>query len=66
MNEWIKRENGKGAIDRAGQFLMEWWKDPSNDMPMEQWSPPFACAYTERRAKRTCRATPKKIFFDYE
>ena len=25
MAEWVKREHGKGAIDRAGAFLVPWW-----------------------------------------
>ena len=39
MTEWVKRENGKGAIDRAGKRLMEWWSSPKDDMPTEEWSP---------------------------
>ena len=38
MAEWAKRENGKGAIDRAGQLLMEWWTS-KEDWPLEKWSP---------------------------
>jgi hypothetical protein len=41
MAEWVKRESSKGAIDRAGQFLVGWWNDPSDDMPMEKWTPAF-------------------------
>jgi len=25
MTDWVKREAGKGEIDRAGRFLMKWW-----------------------------------------
>ena len=28
MAEWVKREYGKGAIDRAGKLLIPWWKAP--------------------------------------
>jgi ppGpp synthetase/RelA/SpoT-type nucleotidyltranferase len=39
MMDWVKRENSKGAIDRAGQRLMQWWTTPNEDMPTEEWSP---------------------------
>ena len=27
MAEWVKREHGKGEIDRAGRLLVPWWRD---------------------------------------
>ncbi len=35
MTEWVKREHGKGEIDRVGALLLPWWtgavsKDPDN------------------------------------
>jgi hypothetical protein len=41
MAEWVKRENGKGTIDRAGKLLVEWWNSPIDDMPREKWTPAF-------------------------
>jgi putative GTP pyrophosphokinase len=39
--EWVKRDHGKGTIDRAGKFLLEWWSNPDVDIPLEDWSPAF-------------------------
>lgn len=45
MVEWVKRQHGKGEIDRAGAFLMEWWKSPPDasdpnpsDRQIEIWN----------------------------
>jgi len=40
MTEWVKRENGKGGIDRAGQLLVKWWIS-EEDMPAEKWAPSY-------------------------
>ena len=35
MSVWVKQENGKGAIDRAGAFLVPWWLSKSDSPPEE-------------------------------
>jgi hypothetical protein len=33
MAEWVKREFGKGQIDRAGSLLVPWWSNPNPGQP---------------------------------
>ncbi len=55
MSEWVKRGYGKGAIDRAGELLVPWWRGgtPPADlgasfMTVENW--------------RTCHSFPLNTF----
>lgn len=42
MAEWVKREYGKGAINRAGKVLLEWWITPGDSMDLESWSSAYS------------------------
>lgn len=37
MAEWVCRENSMGEIDRAGEYLAQWWSTPY--VPLVDWSP---------------------------
>ncbi len=41
MADWIKREYGKGAIDRAGEYLKNWWVSSEDTDSHEEWSKQF-------------------------
>jgi ppGpp synthetase/RelA/SpoT-type nucleotidyltranferase len=56
MAEWVKREHGKGVIDRAGRLLMEWWTSP-DDLEFEKWNP----AYSVVQNWRTCHVLPLNV-----
>src|SRR5258706_12727947 len=56
MVEWVKRENGEGAIDRAGQLLVGWWNSTEN-MPTEKWAP----AYHILANWRACHILPLNV-----
>jgi hypothetical protein len=56
MAEWVKREQGKGAINRAGKILLEWWTSPE-DMELEPWS----AAYRLVKNWRLCHALPLNV-----
>jgi hypothetical protein len=36
MADWVQRKYTKGQIDRAGEFLVPWWKSPQ---PVSEYSP---------------------------
>jgi ppGpp synthetase/RelA/SpoT-type nucleotidyltranferase len=57
MAEWVKREYGKGQIDRCGQRLMEWWTTPEDDMSMEEWSDNYPIV----KNWRLCHALPLNV-----
>jgi putative GTP pyrophosphokinase len=56
MAEWVKREHGKGAINRAGKVLLEWWVSP-DDMDLEPW----AAVYRLVKNWRLCHALPLNV-----
>ncbi len=56
MAEWVKREHGKGAINRAGEILLEWWTSP-DDMALEEWFP----SYRLLKNWRLCHALPLNV-----
>jgi ppGpp synthetase/RelA/SpoT-type nucleotidyltranferase len=57
MAEWIKCEHGKGAIDRAGRLLMEWWTSPAEAMDVAKWN----TAYSVVENWRTCHVLPLNV-----
>ena len=57
MAEWIKREHGKGAIDRAGKLLMDWWTTPRDEMELDKW----IAAYSVVENWRTCHVLPLNV-----
>jgi hypothetical protein len=56
MAEWIKRDHGKGAINRAGKALLKWWTSP-DDMPLEPWT----AIYRPVKNWRLCHALPLNV-----
>jgi Region found in RelA / SpoT proteins len=56
MTEWVKCEHGKGAINRAGNVLLQWWISP-DDMDLEPWS----AAYKLVKNWRLCHALPLNV-----
>jgi putative GTP pyrophosphokinase len=57
MAEWVKRERGKGAINRAGKVLLEWWITPGDGMDLESWS----FSYGMVKNWRLCHALPLNV-----
>ncbi len=56
MADWVKREHGKGAIDRYGKVLVDWWTSP-DDMDFEPWR----AAYVVVKNWRLCHALPLNV-----
>lgn len=56
MAEWVKREHGKGEIDRAGKYMMDWWTNAA-DLPYVQWRDPFRTVSNWR----LCHALPLNV-----
>ena len=57
MAEFVKREHGKGEIDRAGAMLVPWWREPSPSTTVE-----IGEAYAIVENWRTCHALPLNVF----
>jgi (p)ppGpp synthase/HD superfamily hydrolase len=55
MTEWVKREYGKGLIDRAGHLLVPWWK--GGPKPEE-----LGRSYIIIQNWRTSHALPLNVF----
>lgn len=56
MAEWVKREHGKGAINRSGEILLKWWTS-TEDLDLEPWS----IAYGMVKNWRLCHALPLNV-----
>jgi ppGpp synthetase/RelA/SpoT-type nucleotidyltranferase len=60
MFEWIKCEYGKGVIDRAGRFLVDWWLGPDptpKDLDVDQWHKSFQVIENWR----SCHSLPLNV-----
>ena len=62
MFEWVKREYGKGEIDRAGHFLKEWWisenfEDYKEGEGLRKWNEAFRVVENWR----TCHGLPLNV-----
>ena len=57
MAEWVKREYGKGAIDRAGRYLAEWWVSDGEDLDIDKWHDAFATVENWR----ACHGLPLNV-----
>lgn len=57
MIEWVKCENGKGAIDRAGQYLADWWIGDVAPEDYDKWSQ----AIDVVENWRACHALPLNV-----
>lgn len=57
MADWVRREHGKGEIDRAGRFLVPWWQGTHVPSAEE-----LGNAYSIVENWRTCHAYPLNTF----
>jgi Region found in RelA / SpoT proteins len=62
MTEWVKREHGKGEIDRAGKTLIPWWKNPRMRDETQEESRARNIAFGIVENWRTCHGLPLNAF----
>ncbi|HKF51612.1 MAG TPA: RelA/SpoT domain-containing protein [Candidatus Acidoferrales bacterium] len=57
MTEWVKCDSGKGAIDRAGSSLVDWWVSVEAPTDYSAWHAAFAVVENWR----ACHALPLNV-----